>query len=151
MFKFDYQNFFRMKKIIYALVLFSVFYMVSCKPDNNDDPLSPTPSDERDKYVGVWLCNESSQIINSSYTISITKSTTNSSTILIDKFYNMLTQVRASVAGNSISIPYQNMSSLGFASGSGNLALSGTTLNMNYIVKVGSNPNDTCSAVCVKQ
>ncbi len=138
-----------MKKIIYLLFVFSSLYLVSCKPDTNE----PTPStgDDRDKYVGTWMCNETSQIINSSYTISISKSSSNSSEIIINKFYNLVTQARVTVSVNNVSIPYQSLSSLGFASGSGTLAANGTNLSLNYIVKIGSSPNDTCSASCIKQ
>jgi hypothetical protein len=140
-----------MRKLIYILFVFSTLYLVSCKSDNNEDPITPSTGDARDKYVGTWMCNEISQVINSSYTITISKSTTNSSEIVINKFYNLATQARASVAGNNITIPYQSLSSLGFASGTGTLATNGTNLALNYIVKIGPNPNDTCSANCVKQ
>jgi hypothetical protein len=63
----------------------------------------------------------------------------------------MASQARASVSVNNITIPYQSLSSLGFASGSGTLAANGKNLALNYIVKIGPNPNDTCSANCVKQ
>jgi hypothetical protein len=140
-----------MKKIVYFLFVLGSLYVVSCSPDSKDDALTPTSSDERDKFVGTWLCNETSQITNSSYTISISKSTTNSSEIIINKFYNLVAQARASVSSNSISIPYQNLSSIGFGSGNGKLSSNGINLNLNYIVKIASNPKDTCSAICVKQ
>lgn len=140
-----------MRKLIYILFVFLTLYLVSCQSDKNNDPIAPATGDARDKYVGTWMCNEISQVINSSYTITISKSTTNSSEIIINKFYNLTTQARASVAGNKITIPYQSLSSLGFASGTGTLAVNETNLALNYIVKIGTNQNDTCSANCVKQ
>lgn len=140
-----------MKKIIYLIFVLSTFYFISCAPDKQDDPLTPATADERDKYVGIWMCNETSQLINSSYTISIGKSSTSTSEIIINKFYNLATQARVTVNGSKISIPYQSLTTLGFASGTGTLSANGVNLALNYIVKIGPNPNDTCSANCVKQ
>ena len=78
-----------MRKLIYILFVFLTLYLVSCQSDKNNDPIAPTTGDARDKYVGTWMCNEISQVINSSYTIAISKSTTNSSEIIINKFYNL--------------------------------------------------------------
>lgn len=141
-----------MKKIVLSLVVVVSLYLVSCTPDKKDDPSAPSPTaDARDKYTGTWQCNENSQVSGAtSYTINITKSTSSSSEILIEKFYNVISQPRASVSGNNITIPYQSLASLGFASGTGTLSISGTNLAMKYIVKIGSNPNDTCTASCTK-
>lgn len=142
----------KIQKLIYGLFLVGGLFVVSCTPDKEDDPTSPTPStDARDKYVGQWLCNETSKVSgNTSYTISISKSTSGSSEILIDHFYDLQAQARASVSGNNISIPYQQLGSIGFASGSGNLASTGTSLSMSYTTNVAGN-KDTCTAVCTKQ
>ena len=142
----------KFQKLIYGLFLVGALFVVSCTPDKEDDPNSPTPStDARDKYVGQWLCNETSKVSgNTSYTISISKSTSAPSDIMIDHFYDLQAQARASVSGNSISIPYQQLGSIGFASGSGNLSSSGTSLSMSYTTNVAGN-KDTCTAVCTKQ
>lgn len=140
------------QKLIYGLLLVGGLFIISCKPDKEEDPNAPGPStDARDKYVGQWLCNETSRISgNTSYTINISKSTSGTSDISIDHFYDLNAQARASVSGNSISIPYQQLGSIGFASGSGNLASTGTSLSMSYTTNVGGN-KDTCTAVCTKQ
>lgn len=141
-----------MKKAIYILFICSTIAFVSCTPDKKDDPLAPSPSvDDRDKFVGSWMCNENSQVSGAtSYTISVSKSTSNANEIAINKFYNLITQPRATVSGNNITIPYQSLASLGFASGTGTLSSTGTSLSMRYIVKIGSNDNDTCTATCTK-
>jgi len=141
-----------MKKLIYLFVSLSILYFTSCKPDNTDDPLAPSPNvDARDKYIGVWMCNETSQISgNTSYTVNISKSTTSSSEILIDKFYDLQAQARASVSGNNINIPYQQLGTIGFASGTGTLSSTGNNLSLNYTTNVAGN-KDTCTANCVKQ
>jgi len=126
--------------------------MISCTPDKEDDPTTPTPAtDTRDKYVGRWLCNETSKVSGTtSYTINISKSSSSSSEILIDHFYDLQAQARASVSGNNISIPYQQLGTIGFASGSGNLSSTGTSLSMSYTTNIGGN-KDTCTAICNKQ
>lgn len=142
----------RCHKLLYGIFLAGALFIVSCAPDKEDDPNSPTPTtDDRDKYVGRWLCNETSKVSgNTSYTINITKSSSSGSEILIDHFYDLQAQARAGVSGNSISIPYQQLGSIGFASGSGNLSSTGTSLSMSYTTNVAGN-KDTCTAVCTKQ
>lgn len=139
-------------KLIYGFLLAAGLFVVSCKPDKEEDPTSPTPTtDSRDKYVGRWLCNETSKVSGStSYTINISKSSSSSSEITIDHFYDLQAQARASVSGNNITIPYQQLGTIGFASGSGNLSSTGTSLSMSYTTNVAGN-KDTCTAVCTKQ
>lgn len=141
-----------MKKIIFLITVSITLFVVSCAPDKTDDPLSPAPDiDARDKYIGTWQCNENSKVSGStSYTIAISKSTTNTSEILINKFYDLQAQARASVSNYNITIPYQQLGSIGFASGSGILATSATNLALSYTTNVAGN-KDTCTANCVKQ
>ena len=141
-----------MKKLIYIFFSFSILYFASCKPDKTDDPLAPSPtSDDRDKFVGVWLCNENSQISgNTSYTINISKSNSSSSEVLIDKFYDLQAQARASISANNMTIPYQQLGTIGFAAGSGTLSSSGSSLSLKYTTNIGGN-KDTCTANCTKQ
>lgn len=140
-----------MKKTIYAVILVIGIIFASCKPDKKDDPINPT-TDSRDKYIGTWLCHETSQISgNTSYPINISKSTVNSSEIMISRFYDIPSQeVRASVSDNSIVIPYQQLGTVGFAKGSGTLSSSGTNLSLAYTTTVSSN-QDACTANCIKQ
>lgn len=141
-----------MKKVLYFIIVLTTLYLSGCKSDSKDDPLAPSAADERDQFVGTWLCNETSKSLPATaYTITISKSTTNSTDIIINKFYDLLTQARATVNSNKITIPYQSLTGLGFASGTGTLSASGNNLYMNYIVKISSNDNDTCTANCVKQ
>lgn len=73
------------------LISLTVALMASCSPDKKDDPTAPTPdTDARDKYVGKWLCNETSRVSGTtSYTINISKSGSSSSEIMIDHFYDL--------------------------------------------------------------
>lgn len=139
-----------MKHARYILYFILCLYIASCAPDKKDDPLQPTNTDDRDKYVGTWTCNENSQIAGqTSYNITIAKSTSNSGEIIINNFYQLNTSARATVNGNSFTIPYQQLGSVGFASGSGNLTGS-SSINMTYYTDVAST-KDTCTANCSKQ
>lgn len=129
-----------------ALVL--TFTLVSCQPD---DP-EPTPTDDRDKFVGAWTCPEnSSQNGNSTFTIHINKSTSNSAQIEIENFYNasFSNRATATVSGNTFSASGQPYAGFTITSLSGN-STGASTLTMNYIIQNGS-IYDTCSANCTKQ
>ncbi len=142
----------KLNKLFYIASLVIGLLVISCKSDKKDDPSSPSPTtDARDKYTGSWLCNENSKVSGAtSYTISISKSSSNSSEILIDHFYDLQAQARASVAGNNITIPYQQLGSIGFAKGTGTLSSTGTSLALSYTTSVAGN-RDSCTANCVKQ
>jgi hypothetical protein len=141
-----------MKTLIKLSLIVTVLSLASCASDKKDDPLAPTPSsDARDKYTGIWLCNETSKISGStSYTINISKSTSNVSEVKIDKFYDLIPQAYASISGNNVNIPYQQLGSLGFAKGTGLLSANGSTLSLAYTTEISGN-KDTCTANCVKQ
>jgi hypothetical protein len=134
--------------VVAALSLF----IFSCTPDKKDDPISPS-SDERDVFVGSWMCSENSKITGTtSYPVSISKSTSNSSDITINRFYDITNQnVRATVSGNAIVIPYQQLNVVsGFVKGSGSMASSKTSMSLAYTTTVSAN-QDTCTAVYTKQ
>ncbi|MES2132415.1 MAG: hypothetical protein V4506_08690 [Bacteroidota bacterium] len=143
---------FRIRKFACISFLTISLLVVSCKQDKTDDPTAPSPTtDARDKYVGKWLCNENSKVSGTtSYTINISKSSSSSSEILIDHFYDLQAQARAGVSNNNISIPYQQLGTIGFASGSGNLSSTGTSLSMTYTTNIAGN-RDSCTATCSKQ
>lgn len=129
-----------------SLVIFS------CTPDKKDDPVSPS-TDERDVLVGSWMCSENSKITGTtSYPVSISKSTSNSSEIIINRFYDITNQnVRASISGSSINIPYQQLNVVsGFVKGSGSVGSNKTSLSLAYTTTVSAN-QDTCTAMYTKQ
>jgi hypothetical protein len=116
------------------------------------DEEEPTPTgDDRDKFVGSWTCNETSQQNGAStFTIHINKNNSNTTGINIESFYNMGFQnvASATVTGSSFSVPSQPYAGLTI-SGSGT-STGATSLNMSYIVINGS-VHDTCTASCTKQ
>lgn len=130
-----------------ALIL-SILAVSSCQPDEEEEP---TPVDERDKFVASWTCQENStQTGPSTFTVHITKSSSNSSQIQLENFYNFGFQNKAiaTISGSSFSIASQQISG-NTISGSGALQSNGT-ITMNYTVNNGS-AIDTCSAVMTKQ
>lgn len=137
-----------------SLIAFAALslFIFSCTPDKKDDPISPS-TDSRDVFVGSWMCNENSKITGTtSYPVSIAKSTSNATEINISRFYDITNQsVRATVSGNSIVIPYQQLNVVsGFVKGSGTLSSSKTTLSLAYTTTVSAN-QDTCTAIYTKQ
>jgi hypothetical protein len=132
------------KKVILA-VLPLTFIAFSCQPEEEG------PLDERDKFVDVWQCVEqSSQIGQTTYDVHINLSTTNTSQVLMENFYNVGFSFKAvaNVSGSNLTLNQQtyNASQL---QGSGSLS-GNNTINMNYTVNDGS-AIDTCTAVLTRQ
>ncbi len=135
-----------LKRFLSALFVGAVA-LSSCQPDGEE----PTPDDIRDPFVDSWTLNEnSSQIGQTTYTVHITKSTTNESQVLIENFYNIGfgIKAKADISGSSVTIPQQtyNGSQL---NGSG--SKTGTnTISLTYYMNNGSSI-DTCTATLSRQ
>ncbi len=130
----------------FAVLIFALGFFSSCQPDQQ-----PTPTDARDAYVASWTCNEhSSQIGASTYTVHISKSTTNATQVLIDNFYNLGTNFKAmtDINGTSLTIPTQTLNS-NQLHGSGTKVAT-NTVNLTYYMNNGS-AVDTCSATLTRQ
>jgi hypothetical protein len=113
-----------------------MFAFASC---TTDDP----NFDDRDDFTGNWICQEnSSQLGTSSYNVSISKSLSDSTAILISNFYNLgsSNSAKAIVDGNSITINPQLVDNLNVA-GSG--TLNGSQINLSYTVSAGGTDNVT--------
>ena len=95
--------------------------ITSCASDDKDEP-SPS-TDIRDNFVAYWNVIENSSVIGgaNSFVVNITKSTTNSNEIVINNFSGLPVSARASVSNNNITIPYQQLGTIGFTQGSGTL------------------------------
>ncbi len=130
---------FRNKFTIIALSLSAAF--ASCTTEEN-----PTNFDDRDDFTGNWSCQETgSSSGTSSYTVSISKSTTDSTAILISNFYGLGNSQKAIgiVDGNSLTIPQQTVDNLNVLGGNG--TLTGSTINLNYAISSGSIDNITAT------
>ncbi|HLG02128.1 MAG TPA: hypothetical protein VI731_00945 [Bacteroidia bacterium] len=120
---------------------------ISCQPEEE-----PIPADPRDTYVDQWTCNENSTVAGqvNPYTVHINKSTTSSSQVLIENFYNLGFGVKATatISGNSITLATQSLATYQMH-GSGSKTGS-NTLSMTYYVDDG-NEIDTCVSTFTRQ
>lgn len=136
--------------LLFFLISLSVA-INSCAPEETENP---TPTDERDKFVGAWNCSENSLLNGkSTFTIDINKSNTEKSQVILENFYNygFNKTAIATISGTKISIASQTFSGTNTLSGSGTLSADGKKIeNFNYFVNDGS-VTDTCKAVLTKQ
>ena len=140
-----------MKKLLSITVIFVALIITSCASDKKDDPLAPTStSDVRDKFVSYWSAIENSAVIGTptSHTVNIIKSTTTSSEILINNFSGLSVSARAIVNSNLITIPYQQVGSIGFTQGTGTLT-NANTISLTYTTTI-SGSRDSSSTVYSK-
>ncbi len=132
------------RKLALAIIPIA-FLVVSCQPDEAE------PADDRDKFVDVWhVVETSSQIGNTPYDVHINLSTTNTSQVLMENFYNVGFSFKAvaSVSGTSLTLANQTYNSSQLQ---GNGSMNGNnTINMSYTVNDGSSI-DTCTAVFTRQ
>ena len=139
-----------MKKIFYISIAFIGLLITSCASNSNDDSDSPAPStDSRDKYIAYWNVNENSAVAGTNtHTVNIIKSTTNSSEIIINNFSGLSVSARASVSNNNLTIPYQQIGTIGFTQGSG-IYNSSNNISFTYTTTI-STSRDSSSAVYTK-
>ena len=139
-----------MKKLLYSLFLATGVFLISCAPDKNDDPASPTPDlDARDKYVAYWTAHENSSTAGANtHTVNIIKSTSNSNDIIINNFSGLSVSARATVNNNSFTIPYQQIGTIGFTKGSGTLN-STNNISLSYTTTIGTS-RDSCTTTYTK-
>ncbi|MCD6018551.1 MAG: hypothetical protein K0S53_1672 [Bacteroidetes bacterium] len=140
-----------MKKLLYLSVALSGLFMASCASDKKDDPNAPEPTtDPRDKFVAYWNVNENSATAGTNtHTVNIIKSTTNSSEVLINNFSGLSVSARATINNSILTIPYQQIGSIGFTKGSGTLT-NATNISMSYTTTI-STSRDSCTATYTKQ
>jgi hypothetical protein len=134
-----------LRTLLLFLSVSATFGLVSCQPDEE-----PTPADPRDPFVASWTCNEnSSQIGASTYTVHINKSTTNTSQVQIENFYNIgfANKANATISGTSITINQQTYNS-NQLHGSGTKT-GANTISLTYYMDNGSTI-DTCTATLTR-
>lgn len=132
------------RKILFLLFLTPIMLVSSCKKDEAVDP--------RDSFVATYNVSETWSNPNGtgtdSYQITITKSATDNSKIIVSNFADFGLTIDATVSGSSMTIPQQSVTienSVVGASGSG--SVSGNVLNFSYTLTGSSgNLNATCVA-----
>ena len=141
-------------KILLKISFFALaIFFASCASNKNDDPNSPQPSsDIRDNFIAFWNVIENSSTIGgvNSFVVNITKSTTNSNEIILNNFSGLSVSARASVSNNNITIPYQQIGTIGFTQGSGTLT-NAATISLSYTNTISASSADICTAVYTKQ
>ena len=141
----------RFQKLVLASSLVLLLFLASCAPESD----SPTPTDDRDKYIGTWSCAEtSSQSGASTFDVTMRKNVTDDTQLLIDNFYLLGTSHSATVSksGNSLTIGTQSISAR-TVQGSGSI-VSDTKINLTYTVNDGTGGSaaiDNCSAILTKR
>lgn len=129
---------------LFCLILTTVVF--SCQK------LDDATDDERDNLVGSWTCNESGQEYGQqNFLVTISKSTTDTTKILIDNFYGLGTGNKVSLKMNSLNltIPGQTVDG-NQISGSGSVSSNYNTINLSYTV-VGGGTTDHVTAVFTKK
>jgi hypothetical protein len=139
-----------MKKLLYLSIAITGLLITSCASNNKEEDDSIAPStDPREKYVAYWNVNENSAVAGTNtHTVNIIKSTTNSSEIIINNFSGLSVSARASVSNNNLTIPYQQIGSIGFTQGSGTFNGS-NSIAFTYTTTI-STSRDSCSATYTK-
>ena len=126
----------------FAAVVFGIaIALTSCKPENTGN------IDVRDDFTGNWLCNETSALHSTSnYTVTISKSTADSSKILLANLYNLGNSFKttATINGHSLSLPLQTVNNVNI-SGSG--SLSGSTITIHFTANDGSDTDDVTASL----
>lgn len=136
----------KIKPFLFCATIFATAIFSSCAPDQQ-----PAPTDERDVYVASWTCNEnSSQIGASTFTVHINKSTTSTTQVLIENFYNLGFSFKAvtDISGTSMTIAQQTLNG-NQVHGTGTKS-GANTINLSYYVNNGTTI-DTCTATLTRQ
>lgn len=139
-----------MKKInnaCYAALTILILFISSCVPDDDATP----NADVRDKFVGNWNCSETANGTKDDFSIVISKSNSNTSTVLITNFNNLNSTyiAKATVSNSSLSIASQQVTgNSGVYTVQGSGSISNETINLSYFVKDGVGPDVNATAVC---
>ncbi len=119
-------------RLIVILVVSSIF-AISCE-DKTDQKIGV------DNITDTWQCKENSTSYGqSTYTVDITKSSADSTKILIDNFYQMGAgiKVTAKLSGFTLNIASQTVDGFTIA-GSGTISSNYKTVNWTYTVNDGA-------------
>jgi hypothetical protein len=135
----------KIQKTIFILLLITSAFMACTKDDDNTvSPGTSTPTDPRNKFIGNWVCNETSEVFPSTtFPVEIFAHTTIANRIVISNFYNLgpqQTPCQMEINGDSITIFQQTVSGHVFI-GAGKL-LTNSTIRLTYTADDGSGTID---------
>lgn len=126
------------------LITFAVMIFFSACTDQN----SATPNvDDRDKFIGSWICKETIGTSSSSFTVDVSKYGSGDS-IYLKNFSNYGTSANALglISGNSLTIPNQTIGITNIPVG-GTGVYSGSTNTNEKITANYSTDGQTASAI----
>lgn len=125
-----------MNRYLQILLLFtSLFMLNACTLDEDLDPFGT--GDDRDRYKGTWLFSES-EARSISYSVTISKDTSNSSQVIMENIGNFGSSYSAyGIATSSkIVLPAQEISPGMTIEGAGSLSTS-TLMEWDYTITGG--------------
>jgi hypothetical protein len=125
----------------FVIILIFSMIIVACQKENTGP----------ESILGQWSCKETSQVFEvTNYTVDISRSSTDSTKIFIENFYQLGSSysVTAKINGLNISIPSQTVDG-NQISGSGTISSGYDKINWTYNVVSGST-TDHVTAVYTK-
>jgi hypothetical protein len=137
-----------MKKFLMPLVgvLVITIAFFSCAPEEEDT--SPSPVDQKQKWIGNWTCQETAGMNPATYTIHIIDSV-GTNYVLIENLYSsgFSTRVKGLINATTMTIANQALGSGGYTvDGNGTLA-NNTTINLTFNVNDGSSIDNVVATV----
>ena len=132
------------KKIFILLLITSAFMACTKDDDNTVTPGTGGSIDPRNKFIGNWVCNETSEVFSTTtFPVEIFAHTTVANRIVMSNFYNLgatQSNCQMEINGDSITIFQQNVSGHEFI-GAGKL-LTNSTIRLTYSADDGSGTID---------
>jgi len=106
---------------------------------------------DRDAFIGSYSATENCQSGTGTFALTVAIGSANTATILLNNFGDFGQAVSGTVSGTSVTIASQQINVGGTAiTISGNGALNGSTLTINYTASVGG-ASDSCTITAIKQ
>jgi len=131
-----------MKKIAF----FSLLLMLLVSACALDEEILPDGEDARDVYTGTWSVSDNALKIN--YVVSISKSSSNSSEVLLSNFAGSGDEAVGIVAGKTLSISSQTIGDSWMVDGTG-VYKTASRLEFQYNLEIGGD-SESRSAVFTK-
>ncbi len=138
----------RISNVSFAVLTLVILFISSCVKDESTNPDgTPAVTDVRDKFVGDWICTETTGPDEDKFTITISKDA-NDAYIKIVNFNNLGKpySARVGVSNSNMSIGIQSISGTTYE-GSGQYA--SNKITMTYTINDGIT-KQTATASCVK-
>lgn len=137
---------FHKRLLLFPIIAASI---IACTPEEQQEEL---PTDPRDKYLGSWICSETSKTFGpATYTMVAKKNTSNSNQMHFGNFYQlgMDSLTKVDLNSNIFTIAQQTISGH-IISGDGS-SPADNKINFSFVIDDGGGVPDTVTAVLTKQ